>query len=125
MVTTPTTNTMKVDELRTELSKRGLSTTGIKPTLVKRLDSALRKEAKQSAALADDTATAADTAVVGEKRERESEECDGGIEEREKYQKMSVIQLRKEASNRGVSTSGTKKEIVERLCSAVDVDVVD
>ncbi|XP_074268580.1 poly [ADP-ribose] polymerase 2-like [Silene latifolia] len=124
---TTSTNTMKVDELRTELSKRGLSTAGIKPTLVKRLDSALRKEAKQSAndtaaeaaavIAAEDTATAV---VVGEKRERESEECDGGIEERERYQKMSVIQLRKEASNRGVSTSGTKKELVERLCTAVD-----
>ncbi|CAL0316465.1 unnamed protein product [Lupinus luteus] len=39
---------MKVEELRTELELRGLTTTGIKPTLIRRLDAAIRKENKQS-----------------------------------------------------------------------------
>ncbi|KAK9756932.1 hypothetical protein RND81_01G130700 [Saponaria officinalis] len=114
-------NTMKIDELRTELSNRGLSTAGIKPTLVKRLQSALRKESKQSAA-AEDAAEIEEEVVavaVGEKRGRE--ERDGG-EEKEKYEKMSVVGLRKEASRRGVLTSGTKKELVLRLCAALDDD---
>ncbi|GAU43747.1 hypothetical protein TSUD_36410 [Trifolium subterraneum] len=39
-----TTSKMKVEELRTELNQRGLITTGTKPTLVRRLQAALRKE---------------------------------------------------------------------------------
>ncbi|KAG4981789.1 hypothetical protein AAZX31_10G017700 [Glycine max] len=35
---------MRVEELRTELLHRGLSTTGTKPTLVRRLEAALRKQ---------------------------------------------------------------------------------
>ncbi|RVW54624.1 Poly [ADP-ribose] polymerase 2-A [Vitis vinifera] len=38
---------LKVDELRAQLAQRGLSTAGPKPTLVRRLESALRKENKQ------------------------------------------------------------------------------
>ncbi|CAI8603764.1 unnamed protein product [Vicia faba] len=42
------TSKMTVEELRTELNHRGLTTTGIKPTLVRRLEAALRKETKLS-----------------------------------------------------------------------------
>ncbi|CAL9120578.1 unnamed protein product [Musa textilis] len=41
---------LKVDELRAELSRRGLNTSGTKPTLGRRLDAALRKEKKEAEA---------------------------------------------------------------------------
>ncbi|XP_027363391.1 poly [ADP-ribose] polymerase 2 [Abrus precatorius] len=44
---------MRVEELRTELDQRGLSTTGTKPTLVRRLEAALRKEARNETSVAD------------------------------------------------------------------------
>ncbi|CAJ1969733.1 unnamed protein product [Sphenostylis stenocarpa] len=44
---------MRVEELRTELHNRGLSITGTKPTLVRRLESALRKETRNATRDAD------------------------------------------------------------------------
>ncbi|KAL9247153.1 hypothetical protein vseg_020616 [Gypsophila vaccaria] len=114
-------NTMKVDELRTELSNRGLSTVGIKPTLVKRLQAAIRKESKQLKVKAEveaeeeeekkveeEETVAVAVAVAGEKRKRGE------------YEKMSVVELRKEASKRGVLSGGTKKELVLRLSNDDD-----
>ncbi|XP_020239464.1 poly [ADP-ribose] polymerase 2 [Cajanus cajan] len=39
---------MRVEELRTELHNRGLSTTGTKPTLVRRLEAAIRKQTRSA-----------------------------------------------------------------------------
>ncbi|TKY52511.1 Poly of ADP-ribose polymerase 2 [Spatholobus suberectus] len=44
---------MKVEELRTELHNRGLSTTGTKPTLVRRLGAALREQTRNATSDAD------------------------------------------------------------------------
>ncbi|KAK7344424.1 hypothetical protein VNO77_13999 [Canavalia gladiata] len=44
---------MMVEELRTELHQRGLSTSGTKPTLVRRLETALRKETRNVSSDAD------------------------------------------------------------------------
>lgn len=80
---------MKVDELRAELELRGLATTGIKPTLVRRLETALRKEKKKKDAAADyDSKASNDT----KKRPREEEpdakevkeEEDGNARKKEK-----------------------------------------
>ncbi|KAK2403591.1 poly(ADP-ribose) polymerase [Trifolium repens] len=49
---------MKVEELRSELNQRGLITTGTKPTLVRRLQAALRKENQSSTLDADADADA-------------------------------------------------------------------
>ncbi|KAJ1402366.1 WGR domain [Sesbania bispinosa] len=47
---------MRVEELRTELQQRGLITTGTKPTLVRRLEAALRKETQHLTGDADGNA---------------------------------------------------------------------
>ncbi|XP_014512608.1 poly [ADP-ribose] polymerase 2 [Vigna radiata var. radiata] len=44
---------MRVEELRTELHNRGLSITGTKPTLLRRLEAALRKETRNATSEAD------------------------------------------------------------------------
>ncbi|RDX77038.1 Poly [ADP-ribose] polymerase 2, partial [Mucuna pruriens] len=44
---------MRVEELRTELNNRGLSTTGTKPTLVRRLEAALGKQTRNATSDAD------------------------------------------------------------------------
>lgn len=44
---------MRVEELRTELHNRGLSTTGTKPTLVRRLEAAIRKQTRSATSDAD------------------------------------------------------------------------
>lgn len=122
--------TMKVDQLRAELAKRGLDTSGTKPTLVTRLEFAILKESNQSTATATATKDESDpNPTAGKKRERENEDEDNGdckeignggdeIKAIDKFQGMNVQRLRKEASLRGISTSGTKKELIQRLSHA-------
>ncbi|KAL6564174.1 Poly [ADP-ribose] polymerase 2 [Orobanche minor] len=111
------TNNLKVEELRAQLAHRGLSVAGIKPILVRRLEAALRDESEESLDSKSDLNTS-------RKRRRESNDKDGDSEAPQKIKaidelrSMNVKQLREEASNRGVSTSGTKKELLERLCAS-------
>ncbi|KAD3338172.1 hypothetical protein E3N88_33693 [Mikania micrantha] len=103
---------LKVEELRDELSKRGLSTTGIKTTLLKRLESAIRNESV--------SVTDSNSRLVKRARE-ESEDGDfkcgpAKIRAIDDLKGLSIKQLREEASVRGVSTNGSKKELIERLC---------
>ncbi|XP_041018199.1 poly [ADP-ribose] polymerase 2 isoform X2 [Juglans microcarpa x Juglans regia] len=111
-------NQLKVEELRTQLAQRCLSTTGTKPTLVRRLEAALRKEKKQQT-----TGTDGD-ASTNKKRQRDSENGDssvpGKIKAIEKLRGMGIRQLRELAAHRGVSETGSKKEILERLCEDSD-----
>ncbi|KAI3711773.1 hypothetical protein L1987_70319 [Smallanthus sonchifolius] len=94
---------LKVAELRDELSKRGLTTTGNKTTLVKRLESTIH------------------TDINDKLEKRASEESEDGDFEHTKIwaiddlRSLSVKQLC-EASLRGVSTGGSKKQLLERLC---------
>ncbi|KAL6500309.1 Poly [ADP-ribose] polymerase 2 [Orobanche hederae] len=112
-----TTNNLKVEELRAQLAHRGLSVAGIKPILVRRLEAALRDESEESLDSKSDLNTS-------RKRRRESNDKDGDSEAPRKIKaidelrSMNVKQLREEASNRGVSASGTKKELLERLCAS-------
>lgn len=117
---------LKVDELRVELAKRGLNTSGTKPTLVQRLQSAKRKEenSKQS--------TDGNYDPVNRKRQRvdENEDGDGGngdesekIMATEDFRKMGIKELREQAIRRGILTTGSKKELLERLCSNADKQV--
>jgi len=128
---------LKVEELRTELAQRGLSTTGTKPSLVlpssppytrthiytililwsifsqvRRLETALRKENKERATVTDEG-----DASENKKRGRDSE--NGGsqkIKAVEEFRGMGIRQLREQAALRGVSSIGSKKELLERLC---------
>ncbi|KAH8489158.1 hypothetical protein H0E87_024708 [Populus deltoides] len=113
-------NKLKVDELRAELAKRGLDTTGTKPSLVRRLESALEQENKQSEVDSVDGGGRSNN-----KRERESEDGGGDsnngtekIKAIEKFRDMNVKQLREQASLLGVSTAGTKRQLIDRLCNA-------
>lgn len=134
----------KVDELRVELAKRGLDTTGTKPTLVsgnrlpslsfyitvwalnlkrpqvRRLEEAIQDESKRQ--------STSSNGVRGNgnnrKRQRDGSENEdtkkNKVKVTEELRSMTVKQLREEASRRGISTSGSKKELVERLSSTVD-----
>uniref|UniRef100_A0A8N4F3H0 Poly [ADP-ribose] polymerase n=1 Tax=Elaeis guineensis var. tenera TaxID=51953 RepID=A0A8N4F3H0_ELAGV len=101
---------LKVDELRAQLSARGLDAAGAKPTLVRRLDAALRKERKEEEASRDARDKGAFNA--GKKRSRDEPEVGNGIE---RLREMSVKELRELASRRGLSAHGSKRELVERL----------
>jgi poly [ADP-ribose] polymerase len=129
---------LKVEELRTQLAQRGLTTTGTKPTLVqpsfshiykivfslfevsthcflyqvRRLQNALRKESKQSTGTDDGFS-------ANKKRNRDSEnEASNStkIMAVEKFREMSIQQLRQLATLQGISKSGSKKDLIERLC---------
>ncbi|KAH6813942.1 polymerase [Perilla frutescens var. frutescens] len=108
------TKDLKVEELRAELAKRGLSTAGIKPTLVRKLNAAIRDESEK---LEDSK---------GRKRQRD---CEANVADSEAPRKrkaidelrsMTVKQLREDASTRGISAAGTKQELLERLSAADD-----
>ncbi|XP_022017485.1 poly [ADP-ribose] polymerase 2-like [Helianthus annuus] len=96
---------LKVAELREELSKRGLTTTGIKATLVKRLESAIHTDINDR---------------LQKRAKEESEDEDGDFATKimavDDLRSLSVKQLREEASLRGVSTGGSKKQLLEKLC---------
>ncbi|CAL5425981.1 unnamed protein product [Camellia sinensis] len=109
-------NKLKVEELRTELSQRGLSTTGTKPTLVRRLESAIRQEETNKQAI-DSTDNS-----TSKKRPRETEnngDSNGSekIKAVGRFRDISIQQLRKEAALRGLSKTGSKKQLIERLCT--------
>ncbi|GMI66597.1 poly(ADP-ribose) polymerase 2, poly(ADP-ribose) polymerase [Hibiscus trionum] len=105
---------LKVEQLRHELGKRGLDTTGTKPFLVQRLEEALLKEEKKK-----DNANNA-TENNKRKRGRESDvdnnEDPNKFKAIEEFRQMNVKQLRERATLRGISTVGTKKELLDRLC---------
>ncbi|KAI3883815.1 hypothetical protein MKW92_052927 [Papaver armeniacum] len=127
---------LKVDELRAELTKRGLDASGTKPKLVERLAAVLLEESKTQSSKADDS--------VGNKRSRKrsrdsqddgddlvtastdgkmkDEEEDGAIVDVETLRGMGVRELREQASIRGVLAKGTKKELFERLCADLQKD---
>ncbi|KAL6515968.1 Poly [ADP-ribose] polymerase 2 [Orobanche gracilis] len=106
------------------LAQRGLGVAGMKPILVRRLEAALRDESEESLDLKSDSNTS-------RKSLRDSNGKDGNSEAPRKIKaidelrSMNVKQLREEASNRGVSTSGTKKELLERLCASDGNDSSD
>uniref|UniRef100_UPI001CB9A93C poly [ADP-ribose] polymerase 2 n=1 Tax=Erigeron canadensis TaxID=72917 RepID=UPI001CB9A93C len=117
MASSSSSNKLKVEELRDQLSKRGLSTTGTKPFLVKRLDSAIRKECNN-----DDK--------LGKRKREESQDGDfesGSVKVRavDELKKLSVKQLREEAVVCGVSSGGSKKELLGRLCNEPETNAKD
>ncbi|GLU07369.1 hypothetical protein SLE2022_243300 [Rubroshorea leprosula] len=145
------TNKLKVVELRAELAKRGLDTAGTKPLLVRRLEEAVLKENQKpvgdnvNGAHADTSRKrrkesndedsnkvkpvggnvngfSASDGDNNEKRERGSDDGDlNKIEAVEKFRQMSLKQLREQASLLGIPATGTKKELLERLCKDAEM----
>ncbi|KAG5592208.1 hypothetical protein H5410_042722 [Solanum commersonii] len=103
---------LKVDELRKELSSRGLDTTGTKPILVRRLEEAIEVEEEENKKKlnGDKKRSRVDSDSIGS----------GKMNDVEEYKKMSVKELREVATSRGISSTGSKKELVFRLCAAAD-----
>lgn len=85
---------------------------------IRRLEVALSKEKKQQTTGTDGDASA------NKKRDRDSENGDSSVPRKikanEKLRGMDIRQLREEAALRGVSETGSKKEILERLCEDSD-----
>ncbi|KAL0389646.1 UNVERIFIED_CONTAM: Poly [ADP-ribose] polymerase 2 [Sesamum calycinum] len=112
------TNNLKVDEIRAQLAKRGLSTAGIKLVLVRRLEDAIRDESEKSADSEGDIRSS-------RKRQRDSDVKDADpevprkIKAIDELRSMNVKQLREEPI-RGVSAAGTKAQLLERLCADDD-----
>ncbi|GAA0148454.1 DNA metabolism protein [Lithospermum erythrorhizon] len=110
---------LKVDQLRAELSKRGLSIAGIKPILVKRLESAIEAEKMNSNSVTDSKSR---------KRQRGDDDEDianngaNKMKEINEFKNMTVKELREEAILRGISSCGTKKELTQRLCEVAEND---
>ncbi|KAF5198790.1 Poly [ADP-ribose] polymerase [Thalictrum thalictroides] len=106
-------NKLKVDELRSQLAQRGLDTSGTKPILVQRLESAISDGNIDNKSLNDEH-----NSSIGRKRQRESEEdVSVKVEDVDKLGAMGIRQLREQATLSGVSTIGLKKELLERLCA--------
>ncbi|MBA0560208.1 hypothetical protein Golob_017122 [Gossypium lobatum] len=113
---------LKVGQLRDELAQRGLDTIGTKPLLVLRLEDALLKERKKE----EENGGKANNAIGNNKRKRGRESDVSNNEDSDKvnaveeFRQMNVKQLREQATLRGLSTVGTKKELLERLCEDAD-----
>ncbi|KAL4202726.1 hypothetical protein AMTRI_Chr02g265080 [Amborella trichopoda] len=113
---------LKVEELRAQLSRRGLDTSGTKQILLRRLDNAIMEE-KTS---------------LPKKRKREDKLTDHGDENEveskngnslppkseiiKSLSNMNVRELQKELEVRGLLTSGLKKELIERLTNSMEMD---
>ncbi|XP_047966104.1 poly [ADP-ribose] polymerase 2 isoform X2 [Salvia hispanica] len=96
---------MTVKQLREEASARGISAAGTKHKLLERLSAADSKNAS-----------------VDEENKEENVDSNGPQDANviDELQKMNIKQLREEAAKRGISASGTKKELLDRLCTHND-----
>ncbi|CAM0881176.1 unnamed protein product [Alopecurus aequalis] len=131
---------LRVEELRAELQRRGLDASGTKPTLVRKLDAAIRKEEKEAASAADICNVDGVNGVVmdgkadGENK-RKRKRCGGGENEEEndvsldaaKLESTGYRELQALAKARGLNANGSKKDVMQRLLStpATSVTTVD
>lgn len=81
---------------------------------VRRLESAIRKENKQSTS---DPKTSKKR-LRGDDSEMGDSNGSDKIKATDMFRSMGVKQLREEANLRGISASGLKKELIDRLCNA-------
>lgn len=83
---------------------------------VRRLESAVREESKQSI---DSTADGSNSTLKRRREETQDGDSNGAdkIKSVEKLWGMDIRKLRKEAELRGVSSTGSKKELLQRLCA--------
>ncbi|KAE9460473.1 hypothetical protein C3L33_07626, partial [Rhododendron williamsianum] len=83
---------------------------------VRRLESAVREESKQSI---DSIADGSNSTLKRRREETQDGDSNGAdkIQAVEKLRGMDIRKLRKEAELRGVSITGSKKELLQRLCA--------
>ncbi|XP_020550285.1 poly [ADP-ribose] polymerase 2 isoform X1 [Sesamum indicum] len=100
---------MNIKQLREEAAKRGISAAGTKKELLERLfcDN-------------DNVSNDKDQAEEESKKEDADFHATVRIKIIDELQKMNIKQLQEEAAKRGISAAGTKKELLERLCSDND-----
>ncbi|PWA50198.1 poly(ADP-ribose) polymerase [Artemisia annua] len=88
---------------------------------VKRLESAIRKDSVPVG----DSNTRLEKRARDESQDQELNNESNKIRAVDELKNVSIQELRKEAENRGISTSGTKKELLERLCNDIEVKPVN
>jgi len=98
---------MTAKELKEALSQRDLSTSGKKGELVERLTDAVEAEAKASK----------DSKLVVDGKVDEEEDESIKVED---ISTMNVKEIKEALSTRGLSTSGKKSDLVERLTEALE-----
>jgi len=103
---------MKVSELKAALQKLGLPVSGTKDTLIKRL-----KESKDNVIDEEKESIDEESKSVEDTSEEEKE-----VELPEDISKMKVTELRAVLKKRGLTVSGTKAQLVERLQGNIDGD---
>lgn len=97
---------------------------------MQRLEEALLKEKKKEE---ENKENDANNAIENNKKRRGSEsnhnnnddEDSKKIKAVEEFREMNVKQLREQATLRGLSTVGTRKELIERLCEDAEKNSLD
>jgi len=107
---------MKIADLKSELSKRGLPVSGKKDALIKRLREAKDRDEEGSGGEGEESKNESDDS--SEKEEDEEEELPEDIT------KMKVPDLKKALKKRSLSVSGSKAVLVERLKGFLNGDEV-
>jgi len=125
---------LTVTQLRKELTKRALDTTGLKPALVSRLDAAMAEE--------DAKTSQPDKGKLTSTSKPKNEDTENGKEEKrkrtagpivdgdgakptkrlkvEEISKMSVADLKAALTDKGLESTGVKRELVKRLTQALE-----
>uniref|UniRef100_A0A7I4FF06 Poly [ADP-ribose] polymerase n=2 Tax=Physcomitrium patens TaxID=3218 RepID=A0A7I4FF06_PHYPA len=116
---------LTVSKLRDELEKRGLDSTGLKPALVSRLDDAIAEEAAEASKKGNNLKD--DEKQDGKKRPSRAlpdkeETKDAKRVKVEDVSELTVTELKEALSSRGLSISGKKHELAERLTETVEAE---
>lgn len=106
-------SSMKVAELRIQLEKRGLDTTGKKAQLIERLSQSLANNNMSPSKKARLTSEETEAPAITETENTEKEEA-----ERDIYG-LKVAELKSELQKLGLDTSGRKSELQTRLSAAI------
>ncbi|BBN16135.1 poly [ADP-ribose] polymerase 2/3/4 [Marchantia polymorpha subsp. ruderalis] len=132
-------NKLRVQELRDELAKRGLDTTGLKPALVARLDAAIEADDKDDKQDTDDIASdngkssnddekstnadKNDKKASGKKTHARDDDDDQAAPPKrvklEDVNAMLVTELKDTLADMGCSTAGAKAALKKRLIAAL------
>ena len=106
---------LKVAELRTECTKRGLDTKGVKAVLIKRLEEFQEGGEEQG----EEMEVEEEEEEEEEKEEKEEKEEEEEEEEAVDFKKLKVAELRAECTKRGLDSKGVKAVLIKRLEDSV------